>query len=187
VGAQTRGASPPRPQPDMRVINQPTLRFAVAAYDSWSGVHTTLQDLSAGGSTINDLNCLGLHRVLAVGGTSAADQTLHLHALPFQKNPELISCTLGPVAECLAWRLALGASSLQVALSYWLIPRHAEELQNAVHDGRIVLWVQLFDNDDERRAYQSLLARSSNSVGVHDLIGSEAWPRSAGPSSNRVA
>ena len=38
----------------------------------------------------------------------------------------------------------------------------------------MILWVQLFDNDDERRAYQSLLARSSNSVGVHDLLGDEA-------------
>jgi len=31
--------------------------------------------------------------------------------------------------------------------------------------------VQLFDNDGERRACQSLLARSSNSVGVHDIVG----------------
>jgi hypothetical protein len=164
------------------VINQSTLRFAVAAYDAWSGVNTTLHDLSAAGSRVNDLNCLGLHRVLAAGGFSAADQVPHLHGLPFEKSPELISCTLGPVAERLAWRLALGAPSLQAALTHWLIPRHAAQLQNAVHAGKIVLWVQLFDNDDERRAYQSLLARSSNSVGVHDLIGSEArqqvgWPK----------
>ena len=158
------------------MINQPTSRFAVAAFDSWSGVHTTLHDLSTGGSRINDLNCLGLHRVLAAaGGFGAKDPSLRLCALPFQHSPELISCTLGPVAERLAWRLALGAPTLQVALGHWLIPRHAAQLQSAVNDGRIILWVQLFDNEDERRAYQSLLARSSNSVGVHDLIGNEAW------------
>src|SRR5262245_22669503 len=157
----------------MRVITQPTLRFAVAAYESWLGIQTTLNDLSAGGSRINDVNCLGLHRVLAAGPTSAEHSALNLRALPFQKNPELIGCTFGPVAERLAWRLALGAPSLQVALAHWLIPRHAAQLQSVVHDGRIVLWVQLFDNDDERRAYQSLLARSSNSVGVHDLIASD--------------
>jgi hypothetical protein len=56
------------------------------------------------------------------------------------------------------------------ALNHPLIPRHAAHLQAAVEHGRILLWVQLFDNDDERRAYQSLLARSCNSVGVHDLI-----------------
>lgn len=35
---------------------------------------------------------------------------------------------------------------------------------------RLRLSTEEFDNDDERRAYQSLLARSCNSVGVHDLI-----------------
>jgi hypothetical protein len=163
---------PPPPELDTRVTNHPPSRFAVAAYDSWSGVHTTLHDLCAGGSTINELNCLGLHRVLAAG--PGVEHALPLRALPFQKSPELISCTLGPVAERLAQRLALGAPSLQVALSHWLIPRHAAQLQNTVQDGRLVLWVQLFDAEDERRAYQALLARSATSVGVHDLNGDES-------------
>ena len=158
-----------------RVINSSTSRFAVATFDSWSGIHTTLQDLGTGGSKLSDLNCLGLHRVLAQsGGLTAAAPSLGLRELPFQKNPELISCTSGPVADRLAWRLALGAPTLHSALAHWLIPRHAAQLQGAVQDGKIILWVQLFDNDDERRAYQSLLARSSNSVGVHDLLGGEA-------------
>ena len=81
----------------------------------------------------------------------------------------------------LAWRLALGAPTLQSALAHWLIPRHAAQLQGAVDNGRIILWVQLFDNDDERRAYQSLLARSCNSVGVHDLIGGAAQRQAGAP------
>jgi hypothetical protein len=162
------------------VIKHPTSRFAVASFENWSGIHTTLQDLSSGGSKPSDLTCLGLHRVLAQGGglTSAAP-SIGLRELPFQNSPELIGCTFGPVADRLAWRLGLGAPTLQSALAHWLIPRHAAQLQGAVENGRIILWVQLFDNDDERRAYQSLLARSSNSVGVHDLIGGEA-PRPVG-------
>jgi hypothetical protein len=168
------GESPWR-QADWQVMNSPTSRFAVATFDSWSGVHTTVQDLGAGGCKPGDLNCLGLHRVLARGGgLTPAAPWLGLCELPFQNSPELIGCTLGPVADRLAWRLALGAPTLRSALAHWLIPRHAAHLQGAVDNGRIILWVQLFDNDDERRAYQSLLARSCNSVGVHDLIGGEA-------------
>lgn len=160
---------------DTHVINYPTSRFAVATFDTWSGIHTTLQDLSSGGSKLSDLNCLGLHRVLAHSdGLSAAAPSFGLRELPFQKSAELISCTSGPVADRLAWRLTLGATTLQSALAHWLIPRHAAHLQAAVEGGRIILWVQLFDNDDERRAYQSLLARSCNSVGVHDLLAGEA-------------
>ena len=157
------------------MIDYPTSRFAVASFETWSSIHTTLQDLSSGGSKPSDLNCLGLHRVLAQGGgLTPAVPSLGLRELPFQKSAELIGCTFGPVADRLAWRLALGAPTLQSALAHWLIPRHAAHLQGAVENGRIILWVQLFDNDDERRAYHSLLARSSNSVGVHDLIGGEA-------------
>ncbi|NJO32745.1 MAG: hypothetical protein HC869_05980 [Rhodospirillales bacterium] len=75
------------------------------------------------------------------------------------------------MADRLAGRLEVGATTLDTALSRWLIARHAAHLQKAVEDGKILLWVQLFDNDDERRVYRSLLATSSNSVGVHDLVG----------------
>jgi hypothetical protein len=75
------------------------------------------------------------------------------------------------LADRLAGRLEKGAQTLKAALGHWLIPRHAAHLQDGVENGKIILWVQLFDNEDERRAYQSLLKTSSNSVGVHDLIG----------------
>ena len=41
---------------------------------------------------------------------------------------------------------------MDIALSRWLITRHAAHLQTAVEDGKILLWVQLFDADDERQA-----------------------------------
>ena len=59
---------------------------------------------------------------------------------------------------------------MQAALGRWLIARHAPTCNKLSWKEKILLWVQLFDNDDERRAYQSLLATSSNSVGVHDLV-----------------
>ena len=88
------------------------------------------------------------------------DGPILLRELPFRANAELISCTPGPMADRLAGRLTKGAQTLKAALGHWLIPRHAAHLQGKPYrkDGKIVLWVQLFDNDDERRAYQSLLA-----------------------------
>jgi hypothetical protein len=91
--------------------------------------------------------------------------------LPFPTNRELIAATVGPLADRLAARLDANADTLASALGRWLIPRHAVQLQDAVAAGKIVLLVQLFDNDGERRACRSLLARSSNSVGVHDILG----------------
>ena len=115
--------------------------------------HTyNLQDLGTGGSKLGDLNCLGLQGAGSERWAHGSAPSLGLRELPFQKNPELIGCTSGPVADRLAWRLALGAPTLHSALAHWLIPRHAAQLQRAVEDGRIILWVQLFDNDDERRA-----------------------------------
>ena len=82
----------------------------------------------------------------------------------------LIACTSGPLADRLLRRLAAGAHSLKEALGHWLIPRHAAHFEEAVRAGKILFWIRVGDADDERRAYQSLLAHSSNSVGVHDLV-----------------
>ena len=150
----------------------PTLRFAVAVFDRWDAVNTAARDLGSGGTPLQNISCLGLHRVLArrtdVGFNS---HSYALRDLPFPSEPELICCTVGSVAEHLARRLNLGAQTLQDALARWLIERHAAQLVQAIQGGKINVWVQLFDNDDERRAYQSLLAQSSNSVSVHDLVG----------------
>jgi hypothetical protein len=150
-------------------VNGPQfLRFAVGAFHSWEGVETALRDLSLGGTTAKSFNYLGLRRVLArAGGTTASP--VSLQELPFPGNAEPIGCTPGPLAERLAAQLGAGAPSLKAALGQWLIPRHAAHLQERVEEGKIILWVQLFDVDDERRAYESLLNRSSNAVGVHDI------------------
>jgi hypothetical protein len=81
----------------------------------------------------------------------------------------MICCTSGPLADCLAKRLRLGAPSLKDALCHWLVPRHATYVEKTVESGKIRLWIRLGDDSEERPAYESLLANRSNSVGVHDF------------------
>jgi hypothetical protein len=166
--AQIPGVQPLK-QVDKLVSERPTLRFAVGIFDAWAAVQATMQDLTTGGIAQDSFNCLGLHRVLAPLAAQP-DNRMTLRDLPFSGNVELTSVTDGPLAACLAERLGMGAETLTAALGHWLIPRHAAQLQESVSAGKVILWAQLFDNDDERRAYRSLLARSSNSVGVHDIV-----------------
>jgi hypothetical protein len=147
------------------VTGRPTLRFAVAAFDTWSDAQKALDVLNAGGKARNDVSYLALERVLAM----MSDPMPMVHLL--DATDGAIACSAGPIAERLSARIASGAKTLTAALSGWLIARHAAHMQQVVEAGKILLWVQLFDNDDERHAYQSLLATSSNSVGVHDLVG----------------
>lgn len=158
---------------DHHVTERPTLRFAVATFDTWAGLRRALQDLCLGGLPFETFNCLGLQRVFADEDAVSSDQMpMVLEELPFSDHREPICCTAGRLADCLAGRQRAGARSLQAALSHWLILRHAAHFQQAVERGGIALWVQISDADDERRACQSLLASSSNSVGVHDLVAS---------------
>ena len=145
------------------------LRFAVGTFGSWTELHAALQDLRVRG-VAHGMNCLALHRVLDLAAaTMPSNMSAPIELLAFPENREPIACTSGPLAECLAERLRLGAISLKDALSHWLIPRHAAGFQSAVENGKILQWIRVTDADEERRACQSLLASSSSSVGVHDL------------------
>ena len=167
--AKTQGVQPTK-QADKLVPEQPTLRFAVGIFDTWADAHATMRELTAAGMAESNFNFLGLHRVLSEGLARHDDPRL-LRDLPFPGNADLTSATDGPLAVCLAARLRAGKETVMTALAHWLIPRHAKQLQDAAAAGKVILWVQVFDNDQERRAYRSLLARSSNSVGVHDIVG----------------
>lgn len=150
---------------DRAVTRHATIRFAVAPFNTWLAAEAAARELGTGDHPLTDISYLGLKAVLLVGGASQA-----LCELPFPDNGSLIACTEGPVAERLRTRLDTGDSTLQVALSQWLIPRHAAHLQRAVEQDKIIVWVGLLDSDDELRAYRSLLATGSISVGVHDLV-----------------
>ena len=158
-------------QAGLPLTEQPKLRFAVGTFDTWSQVREALRDLRARGFVLDSFNCIALKRLFSGKIIMAPDhESVAVQALPFPSSSELIACTSGPLANCLMERLASGAPSLKHALGLWLIPRHAAHFQAAVQAGGILLWIRVADADDERRAYQSLLAHSSNSVGVHDLV-----------------
>jgi hypothetical protein len=80
-----------------------------------------------------------------------------------------VCCTDGLLADRLVERVNDGAASLQEALGHWLASRHAARIQEAVEVGCLMLWIQLFDAGDERRACTILLTHGSNVVEVHDF------------------
>jgi len=90
--------------------------------------------------------------------------------LPIPGRFEPICCTPGLVARRLTEQFRNGAPTLNAALAHWLIPRHAQRLQESVDAGRILLWIRLDDSDHERRVCRRLLASKSHSVEVHDLV-----------------
>lgn len=146
------------------------MRFAVGVFDVWANLDAAMRELAGVGIGQRAFNLLALHRVLAPALWRHANR-MSPRNLPFPANRELAAVTIGPLADCLAAQLAARADSLASALGHWLIARHATQLQDAVMAGKILLFVQLFDNEEERQVYRCLLARSSNSVGVHDLVG----------------
>ena len=148
-----------------RVTSPRIVRFAVAAFDTWPDAQKAVQELRTGQKPLTQISYLGLRDVLIGGPTQA------LCDLPFPDNTARIACTTGPIAERLSAKLAMGATSLQAALTTWLISRHAAQQQRAVEGGKIVVWVGLADDDDERRAYRTLLDAGCGTVGVHDLVG----------------
>ena len=120
---------------------------------------------------LDSFNCLALKRLFSGKTILAPDHDLVVvRALPFDTSSQPIACTSGPLANCLAERLASGAPSLSHALGLWLIPRHAAHFEVTVQAGRILFWIKVADADDERNAYQTFLAHSSDSVGVHDIV-----------------
>ena len=166
--SQMPGVQPVK-QVDKLVSERLTLRFAVGIFDTWADVQATVRDLTVGGMAENNFNCLGLHRVLAPLA-ARPDNRMSLRDLPFSGDTRIDERD-GWTARCMpCGAIEDGRGNVTAALGQWLIPRHAAQLQEAVSAGKVILWAQLFDNDDERRAYRSLLARSSNSVGVHDIV-----------------
>lgn len=146
-------------------VTRPPNRFAVAAFDTLADAQKAGEQLCSGSSPLCDISYLGLQRVVTPG------PALSYSSLPFPGNAAPLCCSPGPIADRLAARLGAGTRSLQAALTTWLIPRHAAQLQRTVDAGKIVLWVQLADHADEQRAYRTLTAAGCTTVGMHDLVG----------------
>jgi hypothetical protein len=162
-GSQLLDSGAGRPQATLQVTQDHPLRFAVAAFNTLDAAQRASLEFASIPAAPSKLSYLGLHEVLDAG-------VANLQELPFPANRGLVACSKGLVAERLAARIGGGAKSLRGALATWLIQRHAAEIERAVENGDIVVWVQLQDNEDERRAYRTLLAAGCHSVGVHDLV-----------------
>jgi hypothetical protein len=153
------------------LTESPKLRFAVGTFDTWPQVRDALRDLRARGLVLDSFNCLALERVFAGQTILAPDQKpVAVEVLPFADGSEAIACTSGPLADRLTERISSGAQSLKDAFGRWLIPRHAAHFHDTVLAGKVVFWIRVTEAEDERRACQTLLACSSDSVGVHDLM-----------------
>jgi hypothetical protein len=156
---------------DSALIDKPsTFRFAVATFDTGNELRDALQSLRQEGIRDDAFNCLCLEEMMADAALLAVSPATARRTLMFRDQLRPICCTAGPLANRLLARLRAEAPTLKAALGEWLIPRHAEQIQGDVDQGRIVLWVRLLSSEDEPRAYRSLLARSLYSVGVHDLV-----------------
>jgi hypothetical protein len=155
----------------MPVAQESNLRFAVGTFDSWSQLREALRDAHARALVLDSFNCLALRKAFK-GKTIVAPsrERVGVEALPFFNGPGEIACTSGPLADHLAEKLRSGARSLREALEHSLFPRHVAHLVDAVRTGKIVFWIRVTNAHDELRAYQTLLANSSDSVGVHDLV-----------------
>ena len=145
-----------------------SVRFAVGTFNTWDGACEALRDLRVAGVDPETLSFLGLHRTMA--GARKHSLELRLRELTLTKVGEPVFCTAGPLADRLAERVNDGAESLQEALDLWLVSRHAARIQEAVEGGCLMLWVQLFDARDERRACTILLTHCSSVVEVHDFV-----------------
>jgi hypothetical protein len=144
------------------------LRFAVGSFDTWLLLLRALDDLGRRNFALESFHCLALPHVLRARSLPAPRHIpARIEELAFPEGA--LSCTAGELCDRLRARLDAGARNLKEALGHWLIARHAAKFQLCVEIGKIQLWVELTDAREERAAYESLLACSSNSVGVHDL------------------
>jgi hypothetical protein len=158
VGA--RAVSPP----------QETQRYAVGTFDTWPQLREAWQDATDRGLIPENFNFLAREQAFLGSALPTRDgRAVVVQVLPFLGSAPIV-CTSGPLADSLTRRRQSGARSLKDALACWLIPRHARHFEDAVAANKILLWIRVVDADDERRACQWLLAHSSNSVGVHDLV-----------------
>jgi hypothetical protein len=146
-------------------------RFAVGTFDNWPQLSSVLEDLSVREFVFHSFNCLAIKQVFSGKIILApSQQPVAIEQLVFSGQLEEICCTLGPLATCLRASIEAGATNLKDGLGLWLIPRHATYLQNSVAAGKILLWLEIVDPNQEVSACQSLLANSSGTVGVHDFV-----------------
>jgi hypothetical protein len=152
------------------MVESAPARFAVGDFQTWDAAGETLRGLSALGVKMDAISMLGLRRLFLLEAGSQHMPARQLRELAFGQSPDVVCCTPGILAERLDGGLAKGAATVGNAFSRWLPPQAAQRIQQSINDGLLLVWVQVFDANDERRACTGLLTFCLNGVEVHDLL-----------------
>jgi hypothetical protein len=145
-------------------------RFAVGDFATWHAARETLRGLHSLGVPRNAVSVLGLRRHFQDQAGSQDAPPLHLLELACGQSPDVVCCTSGMLAERLSDAFAKGAATLGDAFSRWLPLPTAQRIQRSISEGVLLVWVQVLDGNDERRACTGLLALCASGVEVHDLL-----------------
>lgn len=152
-------------------MNEPAkARFAVGDFKSWDAVAETLGGLRSLGVKTDAISFLGSRQHFVDGAAARLGAAPEVRELTYRRGPNVVCCTPGVLAERLAGGPGKDAGSLGDALSRWLMPEAARRIQRSIDDGVLLMWVQIFDADDERRACTGLLTYCLSGVEVHDFV-----------------
>ena len=131
-------------------------QFAVAAFDSWAAVYQALGALKSQGVETAGATVLAT-QAPRPGTMPAGTNDEECRSLPEGHNVELcrlafetpLQCTRGPLAAALQRRRDEGAATLADAFAPWLSPCLADDLERQIASGRILLWFEITEPEQQ--------------------------------------
>ena len=151
------------------------VRQAVAVFDDGTQMQQALNILGAAGVAPADLSFLAGRETVAsyLQSEPARDS---LYSLLNDMQEAGTACRAGPVlvtggllSDLISETHTDGTQSVRQLLAHWLLPNHADFLEQKLDTGGYLLWVRVRDVETERRACGILLKYSPHPVQVHDL------------------
>ena len=130
------------------------------------GQGARLVSLTAAGSQLNRF----LGDRTARGRSSAAETSTESAAAQATEVGETGFMMTGPLSSPVSRLAGAPASAIEDLLAAWLPKRNADFLAGQLRAGRVLLWVQVNDAEQERQACGVLLDYSHQRVQVHDLL-----------------
>jgi|SoiMethySBSTD1v2_1073268.scaffolds.fasta_scaffold988987_2 hypothetical protein len=114
--------------------------FVVAVYDNWDALHAALIGLDT--DTLHAGAVLHARKDVppAPLNSGLLKEMTYLH---FSRSRQDVACTVGPLEQELSARLAGGVRSLTDALHGWFSRDQAEQLEDHIGKGRLVLCLRL--------------------------------------------
>lgn len=151
-------------------------RHAVGVFHRAATLRSSLSDLMTAGTECDAL-CLAAQQALMGsleppdGGVGEIFAGLSSDTIFVERDGRSVPVRIASGARCgkLVAILDGGGTAGRPWLGQSLIPRHARTLEDHLVAGRYLLWVRLFDAEDEKRVCTILLKHSEFPVQVHDL------------------